>query len=73
MPAGSVAIAEDMTAVYPHQSAGGWRLIGRTPLKLFNPNLNEPSLLRVGDTVLFNQITYDEFKMYEETQQMEGN
>jgi inhibitor of KinA len=73
VPAGSVAIAEDMTAVYPHQSAGGWHLIGRTPLQLFNPNQNEPSLLRVGDTVRFNQITYDEFNIYEETQQREDD
>jgi inhibitor of KinA len=68
VPAGSVAIAEDMTSVYPHQSAGGWHLIGRTPLQLFNPNQKEPSLLRVGDTVRFNQITYDEFNIYEEAQ-----
>lgn len=68
VPAGSVAIAESMTAVYPHQSAGGWHLIGRTPKRLFNPNHNEPAELRVGDSVLFEQITLEDFKHYSKTQ-----
>jgi len=69
VPAGSVAIAESMTAVYPHQSAGGWHLIGRTPKQLFNPNHKEPAVLRVGDSVRFEQITLEEFNHYRDTQQ----
>lgn len=69
VPAGSVGIAENMTAVYPHQSAGGWHLIGRTPIQLFNPTQNEPALLRVGVSVRFEQISHDEFKSYVESQQ----
>lgn len=62
VPAGSVAIAEDMTAVYPHPSAGGWHLIGRTPLRLFDPMRAEPAMLRVGDHVRFEAITIDAFQ-----------
>jgi len=69
VPAGSVAIAEGMTAVYPHQSAGGWHLIGRTPKQLFNPNHKEPAVLRVGDSVRFEQITLEEFNSYRDTPQ----
>lgn len=61
VPAGSVAIAEDMTGVYPHESAGGWHLIGRTPMRLFDPGREEPSLLRVGDRVRFERITVDAY------------
>lgn len=68
VPAGSVAIAENMTAVYPHQSAGGWHLIGRTPLRLFNPDLKDPAMLRTGDSVRFERITLNEFNHYNDTQ-----
>lgn len=64
VPAGGVAIVEHMTAVYPQQSAGGWHLIGRTPMRLFDPNQASPALLRVGDSVRFVQITHDEFRSY---------
>lgn len=69
VPAGSVAIAENMTAVYPHKSAGGWHLIGRTPKQLFNTNHKEPAVLRVGDSVRFEQISLEEFKQYIDSQQ----
>ncbi|MDF1808774.1 MAG: 5-oxoprolinase subunit PxpB [Phycisphaerales bacterium] len=69
VPAGSVGIAENMTAVYPHQSAGGWHLIGRTPIQLFDPNQNQPALLRVGDSVRFEQITHDEFNSITQSHQ----
>lgn len=62
VPAGSVAIAESLTGVYPHQSAGGWHLIGRTPKALFDPKKTEPSILRVGDTVRFVPISGSEFE-----------
>jgi KipI family sensor histidine kinase inhibitor len=62
VPAGSVAIAEDRTAVYPHQSAGGWNLIGRTPMRLFDPSCAQPSLLRVGDWVRFEPISRETYE-----------
>lgn len=53
VPAGSVAIADAMTAVYPHASAGGWRLLGRTDHPLFDPAATPPARLRPGDRVRF--------------------
>jgi inhibitor of KinA len=62
VPAGSVGIAEGMTAVYPNQCAGGWLLIGRTPMRLFDPRNPDPAMLRVGDSVRFVQISHDVFE-----------
>jgi KipI family sensor histidine kinase inhibitor len=53
IPAGSVGIGGAQTGVYPLETPGGWNLIGRTPLRLFDPGRAEPSLLRVGDRVRF--------------------
>lgn len=53
VPAGSVAIGGRQTGVYPLASPGGWRIIGRTSLRLFDPALNPPALLRMGDHVRF--------------------
>lgn len=53
VPAGSVGIAETQTGIYPIDSPGGWQLIGRTPLRLFDPDRAEPFLVRAGDTVRF--------------------
>jgi KipI family sensor histidine kinase inhibitor len=53
VPAGSVAIARDCTAVYPIPSPGGWRLIGRTDLRLFDPVSQTSSALNTGDLVRF--------------------
>ena len=53
IPAGSVGIAEGQTGVYPVASPGGWRLIGRTPVKLFDPQRRQPTLLSPGDRVRF--------------------
>ncbi len=53
VPAGSVALAEDQTAIYPVASPGGWKLIGRTPLRLFDARNTPPALLRPGDRVRF--------------------
>ena len=52
-PGGSVGIAEAQTGMYPVQSPGGWRIIGRTPLALFDPEREPPSLLNAGDVVRF--------------------
>jgi KipI family sensor histidine kinase inhibitor len=53
VPAGSVAIGGAQAGVYPLASPGGWRLIGRTPLRLFDPEGSPPPLLRMGDRVRF--------------------
>jgi len=53
VPAGSVGIGGAQTGIYPLATPGGWQLIGRTSLKLFDPAKNEPVLLRPGDTVRF--------------------
>ncbi|PYJ49030.1 MAG: kinase inhibitor [Verrucomicrobia bacterium] len=62
IPPGSVGIGGAQTGIYPLRSPGGWNLIGRTPLKLFDPAKNPPALLRAGDRVRFRAITRDEFK-----------
>jgi len=51
IPAGSVGIAGRQTGIYPRESPGGWRLIGRTDVKLFDPTQDPPTLLRPGDLV----------------------
>jgi inhibitor of KinA len=53
VPAGSVAIAENQTGVYPSETPGGWHLIGRTNLKMFDALRARPSMLAVGDRVRF--------------------
>ena len=53
IPAGSVGIAESQTGVYPVASPGGWRLIGRTPVKMFDQDNEPPSLLSAGDYIRF--------------------
>lgn len=53
VPAGSVAIAAGMTGIYPSQLPGGWHLIGRTDVALFDPQREQPSLLQAGDWVQF--------------------
>ena len=62
IPAGSVGIAGIQTGVYPLESPGGWQIIGRTPLALFRPHLDTPSLLKMGDAVRFYPISPEEIK-----------
>jgi inhibitor of KinA len=59
---GSVGIAGRQTGIYPLDSPGGWQIIGRTPLKLFEAQNSNPTLLEAGDTVQFYSITKDEFE-----------
>lgn len=61
VPEGSVGIAESQTGIYPSKSPGGWRIIGRTPLKVFDPNKEDPFYLRPGDKVLFVSVSEEEF------------
>jgi inhibitor of KinA len=62
IPAGSVAIGGRQTGIYPIKSPGGWNVIGRTPLQLFDPQKDPPVLLRAGDRVRFRSITREEFE-----------
>ena len=61
VPRGSVAIANAQCAVYPMESPGGWNLLGRTPLELFDPGIEGFSLLRPGDRVRFVPIDRAEY------------
>ncbi len=56
VPAGSVGIAGKQTGIYPLESPGGWQLIGRTSLPLFNMDSSNPALLKAGDLVRFVQV-----------------
>lgn len=62
VPAGSVAIGGSQTGIYPEVLPGGWQLIGRTPLRLFDITARTPSLLAPGDRVRFQAIDEDRFR-----------
>jgi KipI family sensor histidine kinase inhibitor len=62
VPAGSVAIASGQTGIYPDTTPGGWNIVGRTPLRPYDPSRAEPFLLRAGDRVRFHQIGIDEYR-----------
>jgi len=64
IPAGSVGIAGKQTGIYPLNSPGGWQIIGRTPVKLFDKGSDEPVFFKPGDEVEFYSITEDEFENY---------
>ena len=61
IPEGSVGIAGGQTGFYTVQSAGGWRVIGRTPIKAFNPESANPFLLAAGSYIQFESVTVDDF------------
>ena len=61
VPAGSVGIGGAQTGIYPLRSPGGWQIIGRTPLNLFNVRVVPPARLQVGDRVRFKPISLEEF------------
>jgi inhibitor of KinA len=60
--AGSIGIAGKQTGIYPFRSQGGWQIIGRSPLKLFDKEKINPVLFKAGDKVQFYSITKDEFE-----------
>jgi len=68
VPAGSVGIANGQTGIYPIESPGGWQIIGRTPLKVFNINRSNPFLFKAGDILIFESISFDEYKKIKENQ-----
>lgn len=62
VPAGSVGIANNQTGIYPIDSPGGWQIIGRTPIKLYNPDHENPILLKAGNYLKFKRITEAEYR-----------
>lgn len=64
---GSVAIAGEQTGIYPFATPGGWNIIGRTPLQLFDRDSANPFLLKAGDEVQFKVITKEDFEQYSST------
>lgn len=61
VPAGAVAIGGEQTGIYPRESPGGWQIIGRTPLLMFDPAREPPALLAAGQRVRFRNIDADTF------------
>lgn len=59
---GSVGIAGEQTGIYSVESPGGWQIIGRTPIKLYDPERERPVLLEAGQYIKFKAITGEEFK-----------
>lgn len=62
VPRGSLAIAMTMAAIYPMESPGGWHLLGRTPLEMWDMRFDPPALLAAGDQAMFHPITVAEFE-----------
>jgi len=60
--AGSVGIAGGQTGIYPTETPGGWRLIGRTPVRMFNPEAQPPTRVQAGDMLRFDPIDRVEFE-----------
>jgi KipI family sensor histidine kinase inhibitor len=73
VPAGSVGVAGRQTGIYPQASPGGWRLIGRTPLTLYDPARIRPFLLEPGDLVRFVSIDREEFDRLKEKEDDDKN
>lgn len=66
VPAGSVAIGGEQSGIYSHNTPGGWHIIGRTPVRLFDPQRNPPCLLQSGDVIRFTRIDRQQFADYAE-------
>jgi inhibitor of KinA len=64
IPAGAVAIGGTQTGIYPRKSPGGWNIIGRTPLRLFDVERNPPALFHAGDRLRFRKISRQEFDAF---------
>lgn len=65
IPPRSVGIAGEQTGIYPIETPGGWQIIGQTPLPLFLPKENPPTLLKSGDIIKFRSISFSEFQELE--------
>jgi inhibitor of KinA len=62
IPAGSVGIAHEQTGIYPADSPGGWRIIGRTPLRIFDAARTPPVIIEAGDYVRFVPVAAEEYR-----------
>ncbi len=62
IPAGSVGIAQQQTGIYPVESPGGWQLIGRTPVTLFDPTRHPPVVVEAGDYIRFVPVSRDGYR-----------
>lgn len=62
IPAGSVGIAGEQTGIYPLQTPGGWQIIGRTPIKLFDPHREVPILPKVGNYLKFCPVSREQYE-----------
>jgi KipI family sensor histidine kinase inhibitor len=72
VPAGSVGIADGQTGVYPLDSPGGWNVIGRTPLALFDPGRERPALLEAGSYLRFVPISDEQYAVMQAADQAEA-
>ena len=63
--AGSVAIGGEQTGIYPIDSPGGWNIIGKTPMRIFDITKKNPAIAKPLDTIQFTSISLDEFNSYE--------
>jgi KipI family sensor histidine kinase inhibitor len=72
IPAGSVGIAAAQTGIYPVESPGGWQLLGRTPLKVFNYERSDPFLLSAGDYLKFAPVSKEEYAAIEKAENEGG-
>ncbi len=66
IPMGSVGIAQRQTGIYPVVSPGGWQIIGRTPVRLFNTEADPPARLAMGDHVEFHPVDEEELKRWKD-------
>jgi inhibitor of KinA len=67
VPKGSIGLTEQFANIYTFESPGGWNIIGNTPLKIFDSSKTEsPNLISPGDTVIFKEISFNDYKNYNE-------
>jgi len=67
VPKGSVGLTEQFANIYTFESPGGWNILGNTPLNVFDSsNEDKPNLINAGDSVVFKEITLDEYKKFNE-------
>lgn len=66
VPAQAVALAGSQTGIYPSEAPGGWQIVGKTPVRVFDPRLADPFLFRAGDSVSFRSISRKEFEQIEQ-------
>lgn len=70
VPKGSVGIGGNQTGIYPKTSPGGWQIIGKTPISLFNVKNEIPCVINPGDEIKFKSISKEEFKIIEFEQEI---